>query len=34
MFGLKKKGSTQPFMHADNCRIVKAEPRRRDPVEL
>ena len=26
MFGLKKKGPTQPFIHADNCRIVKADP--------
>jgi hypothetical protein len=26
MFGVKKKGPTQPFIHADNCRIVKADP--------
>ena len=26
MFGLKKKGPTQAFIHADNCRIVKADP--------
>ena len=27
MFGLKKKTPpTQPFTHADNCRIVKADP--------
>jgi len=28
MFGLKKKkGPTQPFADADNCKIVKADPR-------
>jgi hypothetical protein len=26
MFGLKKKGPTQPFTHSDNCRIVRADP--------
>jgi hypothetical protein len=27
MFGLKKKrGPTQPFTHADDCKIVKADP--------
>jgi hypothetical protein len=26
MFGLKKKGPTQPFIHADNCRIWKTDP--------
>jgi len=26
MFGLKKKGPTQPFTHADNCKILKADP--------
>jgi hypothetical protein len=26
MFGLKKKGPSQPFTHADNCRIVRADP--------
>jgi hypothetical protein len=32
MFGLRKKGPTRPFSHADNCKIVKADPGRRDPV--
>ncbi len=26
MFGLKKRGPTRPFTHADNCRILKADP--------
>jgi len=26
MFGLKKKGPTQPFTHADSCKILKADP--------
>src|SRR6266550_3830385 len=26
MFGLSKKGPTQPFVHADDCKILKAEP--------
>jgi hypothetical protein len=26
MFGLKKKGPTRPFTHADNCKIMKADP--------
>ena len=26
MFGFKKKGPTQQFVHANNCRIVKADP--------
>ena len=26
MFGLKKKGPTQPFTHADNCKILNADP--------
>lgn len=27
MFGLKKKrGPTQPFTHADDCKILKADP--------
>ena len=26
MFGLKKKGPDQPFMHAVDCKIVKVDP--------
>jgi hypothetical protein len=26
MFDFKKKGPTRPFVHADNCKIVKADP--------
>jgi hypothetical protein len=26
MFGLKKSGPTRPFTHADNCKILKADP--------
>jgi hypothetical protein len=26
MFGLKKKGPTQPFQHAEDCRIWKTDP--------
>ena len=26
MFGLRKKGPTRPFSHADNCPIVRADP--------
>jgi hypothetical protein len=26
MFGLSKKGPTQPFVHADDSKIVKADP--------
>jgi hypothetical protein len=26
MFGLTKKGPTRPFTHADNCRILRADP--------
>jgi hypothetical protein len=26
MFGLKKRGPTKEFTHADDCRIVKADP--------
>lgn len=26
MFGLKRKGPTRPFTHADNCKILKADP--------
>jgi hypothetical protein len=26
MFGLRKRGPTWPFAHADNCKIVKADP--------
>jgi hypothetical protein len=26
MFGLKKRGPTRPFTHADNCKILKADP--------
>jgi hypothetical protein len=26
MFGLKKRGPTWPFTHADNCTILKADP--------
>jgi hypothetical protein len=26
MFGLRKKGPTRPFAHADNYKIVKADP--------
>ena len=26
MFGLKKKGPTRPFVHAYDCKIVKADP--------
>jgi hypothetical protein len=24
--GLKKRGPTRPFTHADNCKILKADP--------
>jgi hypothetical protein len=26
MFGRRKKGPTQPFAHADDCKILKADP--------
>jgi hypothetical protein len=26
MFALRKKGPTRPFAHADDCKIVKADP--------
>ena len=26
MFGLKKRGPTRPFTHADNCKILNADP--------
>jgi hypothetical protein len=26
MFGLKKRGPTRPFTHADDCKIVRANP--------
>jgi hypothetical protein len=26
MFGLKKKSPTLPFTHADNCKILRADP--------
>jgi hypothetical protein len=26
MFGLKKRGPTRPFTHADNCKILEADP--------
>jgi hypothetical protein len=26
MFGLRKRGPTRPFAHADDCKIVKADP--------
>jgi hypothetical protein len=26
MFGLRKRGPTRPFAHADDCRIVRADP--------
>jgi hypothetical protein len=26
MFGLRKKGPTRPFTHADDCPIVRADP--------
>ena len=25
MFGLRKRGPTRPFVHADNCKLVKAD---------
>jgi hypothetical protein len=27
MFGRTKRGPTRPFVHADNCKILKADPR-------
>jgi hypothetical protein len=26
MFGFRKKGPTRPFAHADNCKLVQADP--------
>ena len=26
MFGLKKRGPTRPFTHADSCKILEADP--------
>jgi hypothetical protein len=26
MFGLRKRGPARPFVHADNCKILKADP--------
>jgi hypothetical protein len=26
MFGLKKRGPTRPFTHADECKILKSDP--------
>ena len=26
MFGLRKRGPTRPFPHADDCKILKADP--------